>query len=147
MEAFQNLRRAWSSRHGLVAPDFSREFILQCDASNRGVNVVLAQLNESGEEHLALYFSRKLTPRVEAFSTSEKECLLFVWAIEKLVCYIQGTKFMVETNHCQLAWLKQMSNKNGRLLRWSLILMEYNFLVKCEKLNQNKSADELSRGF
>lgn len=146
-EAFQNLKKALSSRPVLVAPDFSREFILQCDASNRGLGVVLAQLNEGGEEHPVLYLSRKLTPREEAFSASEKECLSIVWAIQKLGCYIQGTKFTVETDHCPLSWLKQMSNKNGRLLRWSLILQEYNFEVKYRKGNQNKNADGLSRGF
>lgn len=146
-EAFQNLKEALSSRPVLISPDYSRQFVLQCDASNRGLGVVLSQINEKKEEHPVLYLSRKLTPREEAYSTSEKECLCIVWAIQKLSCYIQGTKFTVETDHCPLSWLRQMSGKNGRLLRWSLILQEYNFDVKYKKGSENLNADGLSRGF
>lgn len=57
-EAFQKLKQVLSSRPVLVAPDYGREFILQCDASNRGLGVVLAQVDERGEEHPVLYLSR-----------------------------------------------------------------------------------------
>lgn len=146
-EAFQSLKEALTSRPVLASPDFNREFVVQCDASNRGLGVVLSQFDQNCDEHPVLYLSRKLTPREEAYSTSEKECLCIVWGIQKLACYIQGTKFTVETDHCPLSWLKQMSGKNGRLLRWSLILQEYNFEVKYRKGVENKNADGLSRGF
>lgn len=136
--AFQSLKEALASRPVLASPDFNREFVVQCDASNRGLGVVLSQIDQNGDEHPVLYLSRKLTPREEAYSTSEKECLCIVWGIQKLACYIQGTKFTVETDHCPLSWLKQMSDKNGRLLRWSLILQEYTFEVKYRKGAENK---------
>lgn len=146
-EAFLKLKNALSLGPVLASPDFSRKFILQCDASNRGLGVVLPQINEQGEEHPVLYLSRKLTSREEAYSTSEKECLCIVWAIQKLRCYLEGTKFAVETDDCPLSWLKEMSGKSGRLLRWSLILQEFNFEVKYRKGSANKNTDGLSRGF
>ena len=57
-------------------PDFSRNFILQTDASGYGVGAVLSQ-GETGDQPIA-YFSKKLLPRERAYSTIEKECLAIV---------------------------------------------------------------------
>lgn len=146
-EAFQSMKEALTSRPVLASPDSNREFVVQCDASNNGLGIVLSQVDQNCDEHPVLYLSRKPTPREEAYSTSEKERLCIVWGIQKLACYIQGTKFTVETDHCPLSWLKQMSGKNERLLRWSLILQEYNFEVNHRKGAENKNADCLSTGF
>lgn len=94
-----------------------------------------------------LFISRKLSTREEAYSTSEKECACLVWAIHKLSCYLAGSPFVVETDHCPLSWLRNMSPKNGRLLRWSLALQEHNFEVRYKKGKENGNADALSRGF
>ena len=58
----------------LRSPDFDKEFILQTDASDRGIGAVLSQM-EVGQEHPVGYFSKKLLPREERNSTVEKECL------------------------------------------------------------------------
>ena len=49
----------------LKIPDYSREFIVQTDASDRGMGAVLCQMNKDGEEHPVAYFSRKFLPREE----------------------------------------------------------------------------------
>lgn len=84
--------------------------------------------------------------REQASSTSENEWLSTVWAIHKLQCTLEGTKFTAETDHFPLSWLKEMPGKGRRLLKWSLILQEFNFKVKSKKGNENKNADGLSRG-
>lgn len=143
--AFRGLKYMLTTEPVLRAPDFHREFIVQCDASDRGLGVVLSQKNDKGEEHPILYLSRKLSPREEAYSATEKECLCIVWAVQKLYCYISGSKFTIETDHCPLTWLRQMSPKNGRLLRWSLSLQEHHFEVRYKKGKENGNADTLSR--
>lgn len=100
---------------------------------------------ETGDEHPVLYASRKLTVREEAYSASEKECACLVWAVQKLACYIAGSHFVIETDHCPLTWLQTMSAKNGRLLRWSLALQQYSFEVRYKKGKLNGNADGLSR--
>lgn len=145
--AFQELKVALTSNPVLRAPDFSRTFIVQCDASDRGLGVVLSQTDEKNEEHPVLFLSRKLTTREEAYSASEKECLCLIWAVQKLSCYLYGTKFILETDHCPLTWLKQMSSKNSRLLRWSLVIQEYNFEIRYRRGSANGNADALSRSF
>ncbi|XP_064474611.1 uncharacterized protein LOC135388765 isoform X1 [Ornithodoros turicata] len=143
--AFQKLKTALCSKPLLRAPDFARPFIIQCDASDRGIGAVLCQRDEAGREHPVVYISRKLTLREQAYCASEKECACIVWAIQKLSCYMYGTRFTVETDHCPLTWLNQMSNKNSRLLRWSIILQQYNFDVRYRKGKENGNADALSR--
>ncbi|XP_077559082.1 uncharacterized protein LOC144174320 [Haemaphysalis longicornis] len=143
--AFKSLKAVLMCRPLLRTPDYSKEFIVQCDASDRGMGVVLSQVGDDREEHPILYVSRKLTCREETYSASEKECACLVWASQKLSCYLYGAKFIFETDHCPLTWLRQMSPKNGRLLRWSLALQEYNFSVRYKKGKLHANADGLSR--
>ena len=74
----------------LQSPDFSKLFILQTDASNRGVGAVLSQWDSDGTDHPVGYFSRKLLPREEAYSTIEKECLAIKLGIEAFKVYLLG---------------------------------------------------------
>lgn len=145
--AFQELKRALSEGPVLMAPDFSKEFVIQCDASDRGLGAVLCQEDSEGRERPVLYLSRKLSSREETYSTSEKECACLVWAIQKLACYVAGSRFIVETDHCPLTWLNKMSSKNGRLLRWSIALQQHNFVVRYKKGKLHTNADGLSRAF
>lgn len=143
--AFCSLKRALSEPPVLRAPNYGQPFIVQCDASNRGMGVVLCQEDENKQEHPVLYASRKLSLREEAYSASEKECACLVWATQKLACYLYGTKFILVTDHCPLTWLNQMSGKNARLLRWSLSLQQHDFVVRYKKGKKHVNADCLSR--
>lgn len=126
-------------------PDYGKPFIVQCDASDRGLGAVLCQTDENGHDHPIIYASRKLSIREQAYSASEKECACLVWAARKFHCYLYGTKFTFVTDHCPLKWLQNMSPKNGRLLRWSLALQEFSFDVVYKKGKQHGNADCLSR--
>lgn len=145
--AFRGLQAALCSAPVLRTPDYNRPFIVQCDASNRGLGVILCQEDDRGEEHPVLYASRKLSTREEAYSASEKECACLIWATQKLSCYLYGAPFVFVTDHCPLTWLTQMSSKNARLLRWSLALQQLNFTVKYKKGTANGNVDGLSRSF
>ncbi|KAM7312087.1 uncharacterized protein ISCGN_008992 [Ixodes scapularis] len=146
-QAFQGLKNSLCCSPILRAPDYSRSFIVQCDASNRGLGVILCQEDDAGEEHPVLYASRKLSGREEAYSASEKECAGLIWATQKLSCYLYGAPFIFVTDHCPLTWLTQMSTKNARLLRWSLALQELTFTVKYRRGAANSNVDGLSRSF
>lgn len=146
-DAFAEIKKILVSKPVLAAPDYSLPFLVQCDASDRGMGVVLSQVNEKGEEHPVVYASRKLTSREQAYSTTEKECACLVWALEKLSCYLKGSSFVFETDHSPLVWLNQMSNKNSRLMRWSLALQQFDFSVRHKKGKHHANADCLSRTY
>ena len=143
--AFANLKSYLSSEPVLKAPDFSKHFFLQTDASKMGVGAVLSQLDDELREHPVVYLSRQLKQNERNYSVSEQECLAIVWAIKKLRYYLQGRKFTVITDHKALKWLDNTKLSNSRLMRWSLILQEFNFEIQYRKGITNQNADSLSR--
>jgi hypothetical protein len=145
-EAFEKLKTVLCSEPVLKNPDFEKEFILQTDASDRGLGAVLSQLDKEGKDHPILYLSRKLYPREENYATIEKECLAIKWAVESLQYYLLGRKFRIVTDHQPLKWLNEMKDNNKRLTRWSLDLQPYCFEVLHRSGLSNGNADGLSRG-
>lgn len=123
--AFAKLKLALTSQPVLNAPDFSRQFFLQTDASTFGVGGVLSQYDDFGVEHPVLYLSRKLLSHEENYSVPELECLAIVWAVTKLKYYLYGRNFVVLTDHQPLQWLDSMKNSNKRLMRWAILMQEY----------------------
>ena len=127
-------------------PDFSRPDVLQTDASDRGVGAVLSQTDQHGEEHPIGYFSRKLLPREERYSTVEKECLAIKLGTQAFRVYLLGRDFTIQTDHRSLEWLHRLKENNARLTRWSLALQPYTFVVEHRAWSRNGNADTLSRG-
>ena len=144
-KAFQTLKDKLSSFPVLHLPNFSKPFVVQVDASERGLGAVLCQSSEDGFEHPIVYCSRKLLDREQKLSTTEKECLGIVWAVETFKPYIYGTTFTVETDHNPLVWLDKCKDVNQKLLRWSLILQQYSFTIRHKNGSDHKNADALSR--
>lgn len=142
--AFQDIKQLLISAPILSCPDYSKEFILQCDGSQVGLGCVLTQNFESGEKVIS-YASRSLTRQESRYSTTEIECLALVWSIEKYRPYVEGVKFTVITDHSALKWLHKLQNPSGRLARWSLRLQGYDFEVIHRKGSSHVVPDALSR--
>ena len=70
--AFEKLKLTLCASPVLVSPDYTKTFILQTDASDNGVGVVLSKLNDQGEDKPIAYYSRKLLPRQRNYSTVER---------------------------------------------------------------------------
>ena len=119
--------------------------MLQTDAFERGVGAVLSQRSDQGEDHPIAYFSKKLLPREERYSTIEKECLAIKMAMNIFRTYLIGRHFTVETDHRSLVWLDKLKDSNSRLTRWSLALQPYDFTVVHRSGRANGNADCLSR--
>lgn len=110
----------------------------------RRLGTVLSQ-NINGHEQVDCYLSRSLTPQNRKYSTTERECLCVLWAIERLRCYIENTKFYVITDHHNLIWLSNLKDPRGRLGRWVLRLQQFNFKIIHRKGKNNVVPDCLSR--
>ena len=129
----------------LANADFTKTFILQTDASNRGVGAVLRQLNDEGKDQPVAYFSRKLLPREQRYSTVEQECLAIKLGVEAFKVYLVGEPFVIQTDHRSLKWLNRLKENNSRLTRWSLALQPFSFVVEHRAGTANGNADALSR--
>ena len=115
--------------HGssLISPDLTKRFVLQTDASDQGVQAVLSQLGADGHEHPVGYYSKKLLPREQHYSTIEKECLAIKLAVEAFRVYLLVRRFVIQTDHRSLEWLEKLKESDARLCRWSLSLQPYTF--------------------
>ncbi|ETW93809.1 MAG: hypothetical protein ETSY2_50775 [Candidatus Entotheonella gemina] len=146
-KAFQALKDKLCSAPVLRSPNFDKQFILQTDASDRGVGAVLSQYDDDGTDYPVAFFSRKLLPREVRYSTIEKECLAIKVATHAFRVYLLGRKFTIQTDHRALEWLNRLKDNNARLTRWSLALQPYDFVVKYRTGKANSNADALSRAY
>lgn len=147
-QAFNTLKTLLSSSPVLRAPDFSRPFHLQIDASGMGVGAVLLQEDlDSYILHPVAYHSAKLKPHQVHYSTIEKEGLALVMAVNRFQCYLQGHPHPVQvfSDHNPLVFIHNMKNKNQRMLRWALLLQPYNLQIRHIRGVDNILADTLSR--
>ena len=103
-----------------------------------GVGVVLSQ-HDDGDYPVA-YFSRKLLPREEKYSTVEKKCFGVELGVQAFRTYLLGRRFVIETDHRTLEWVDQVKGNNP-----SVFMQPYKYTVKHRPGAQNGNADDLSR--
>ena len=144
-QSFEMLKGRLSKAPILAFPNFKEHFYLETDASNEQIGAVLMQKPE-GKCRVIGYYSRKLNDAEVNYTTTEKECLAVVWAVtHKCRPYLHGQKFTVITDHAALKWLLNLDNPTGRLARWGLKLMEYDFEVVTRPGRLHSVPDALSR--
>lgn len=143
-DAFNEIKKLLTSAPILACPDFSREFIIHCDASGVGLGAILAQQFDDGERVIA-YASRSLRKEERNYTATELECLCVLWAIEKFRCYVEGYEFTVITDHSSLRWLDNLKDPVGRLGRWAVRLQQYTYKIIHRKGKENEAPDALSR--
>ena len=142
--AFQALRNSLTKFPILKLPNVKEPFVLQTDASDRGIGAVLLQ-DEQGKKLPVAYASRKLKHAECSYATVEKECLAIVWAIQKFQRYLYGSEFSIETDHQPLIYLNKAKLNSARLMKWALMLQPYRFRLVAIKGKDNLCADYLSR--
>lgn len=144
VQALTHIQTVLSSQPILALPKFDKPFIVQTDASGVGLGAVLLQ-EYGGDRFPVAYVSRKLTGPETRYSTIERECLAIIWGISKLSRYLYGRKFILQTDHKPLVFLKTSVYHNSRIMRWMLALQEFQFSVETIKGTENLLADNLSR--
>ena len=144
-QAFQSLKTALSSSLVLCSLDFTKRFILQIDASERGVGAVLSQYDKNGQDRSVTYFSRKLLLHQQHYSTIEKECPAIKLSVQTFHTYLMARAFTIQTDYKSLQWLDRLKDINACLTRWSLFLQSYSYTVEYRKGTANGNVDGLSR--
>ena len=129
-DAFYRLKAILKSAPVLLAPDFDKCFKLAVDASDVGIAAVLLQEDNNGIDHPVCYFSKKFNKHQKNYSTIE--CLALILAIQQFEVYLTSSTspIVVFSDHNPLSFLHKLKNKNQRLLRWSLLLQEFNLDIR-----------------
>ena len=127
-------------------PDWSSPFEIMCDASNYVVSAILGQRVDK-VPHAIYYASKTLHDAQLSYTTTEKELLAVVFALEKFRSYLLASKVIVYSDHAALRHLLSKKDAKPRLIRWILLLQEFNLEIRDKKGSENSVADHLSRIF
>ena len=143
-ESFCRLKRSLTTPPIVQPPDWNLPFELMCDASDYAVGAVLGQ--RRGKEPCVVYYaSKSLNDAQMNYTTTEKELLAVVFALDKFRSYLVGSPVVVYTDHSALKYLLTKPDAKARLIRWILLLQEFHLVIKDKKGVENVVADHLSR--
>ncbi|CAL8089530.1 unnamed protein product [Prunus armeniaca] len=143
-KAFNHLKELLTSAPIIVPPDWSLPFELMCDASDYALGAVLGQRKDK-KPHVIYYASRTLNDAQLNYSTTEKELLAVVFALDKFRSYLLGTKVIIYSDHAALKYLLTKKEAKPRLIRWMLLLQEFDVEIRDKRGCENVVADHLSR--
>nr|GEX32402.1 reverse transcriptase domain-containing protein [Tanacetum cinerariifolium] len=144
VDAFNTLKKKLIEAPILVVLDWNLLFELMCDASDFAIGAVLGQRKTKHFQPIH-YASKMMTEAQIHYTTTEKEMLDVVYAFEKFRPYLVLSKSIVYTDHSALKHLLNKQDTKPRLLRWVLLLQEFDITILDKKGYENLAADHLSR--
>ena len=142
-EAFERLKSLLTTEPIARPPNWSLPFELMCDASDCAVGAILGQ-REDGKPYVVYYASKTLNDAQKNYITTENKLLVVVFALDKFKNYLLGTSIVIFTNHSTLKYLLNKKNAKVRLIRWILLLQEFNIQIKDKQRVENVIVDHLS---
>nr|GFA10436.1 reverse transcriptase domain-containing protein [Tanacetum cinerariifolium] len=143
-QGFPNVKAKTYESSNLDYPKLGLPFELMCYASDFAIGAVLGQRYEKHFRPIH-YASKTLTEAESNYTTTKKEMLAVVYAFEKFRSYLIMNKCIVHTNHFALKYLFSKKDAKARLIRWVMLLQEFDFDVLDTKGAENLAADHLSR--
>ncbi|KAL6310861.1 hypothetical protein AAG906_027293 [Vitis piasezkii] len=142
--SFDQLKKCLTTTPIVRAPNWQLPFELMCDASDFAIGAVLGQ-REDGKPYVIYYASKTLNEAQRNYTTTEKELLAVVFALDKFHAYLVGSFIIVFTDHSALKYLLTKQDAKARLIRWILLLQEFDLQIRDKKGVENVVADHLSR--
>ncbi|KAK8957227.1 hypothetical protein KSP39_PZI000978 [Platanthera zijinensis] len=144
LRAFSLIKEKLINAPIVIAPNWELPFEIMCDASSFAVGAVLGQrINKNF--HPIYYASKTLTTAQENYTTTEKELLAVIFAFDKFRSYLTLSKVIVFTDHSALRYLLTKTDAKPRLIRWVLLLQEFDLEIRDKRGAENLAADHLSR--
>ncbi|RVW33552.1 Retrovirus-related Pol polyprotein from transposon 17.6 [Vitis vinifera] len=143
-KSFDQLKQFLTTAPIVRAPNWQLPFEVMYDASDFAIGVILGQ-REDGKPYVIYYASKTLNEAQRNYTTTEKELLDVVFALDKFHAYLVGSFIIVFTVHSALKYLLTKQDAKARLIRWILLLQEFDLQIRDKKGVENMVADHLSR--
>ncbi|KAK9045753.1 hypothetical protein V6N11_051661 [Hibiscus sabdariffa] len=143
-KAFEILKNKLVTAPIVAPPDWTLSFELMCDANDYAVGAVLGRRKEK-VFHPIYYASKTLNDAQVNYTTTEKELLAVIFAFDKFRSYLIGANVTVYTDHSAIKYLLSKKDANPRLIRWILLLQEFDVEIIDRKGTENQVADHLSK--
>jgi len=128
----------------LRGPDWHLPFHIHSDASDYAIGAVLGQEDKEKSHYAIYYINKNLVGAEKNYITTEKEFLVVVYAINKFRHYITGYQVFVHTDHAAIRYLMNKPIVSGRIIRWLLLLQEFNVTIVDKPGKTNVVSDFLS---
>jgi hypothetical protein len=138
--AFSALKGAVTSAPVLALPDFTKPFVVECDASTYGFDTVLVQ-----DGHPIAFYSRPVAPCHRSLAAYERELIGLVQVVRHWRPYLWGRRFTVKTYHYSLKYLLDQRLATILQHHWVGKLLGLDFAIEYKSGSTNTVADALSR--
>ncbi|KAG0156270.1 hypothetical protein PDIDSM_3447 [Penicillium digitatum] len=145
--SFEALKKAFTSAPVLKAFDWSKEIVLETDASDFVSAGVLSQYDDAGILHPIAFFSKKHSAAECNYEIYDKELLAIIRCFEEWRPELEGTPSPVKviTDHRNLEYFTTTKLLNRRQARWSEFLSRFNFKITYRPGKQGAKPDALTR--
>ena len=150
-KAFDCIKAACLQAPILAFPDFGKPFLLETDASSKGLGAVLSQKQSDAWYHPIAYASCIMTEMEQRYHSNKQEFLALKWAVteqfhEYLSPYGKNrNEFVVQTDNNPLTYIFSSANLDAARQMWVAQLASYNFALEYQKGKDNTVANFLSR--
>ncbi|GJY25639.1 reverse transcriptase domain-containing protein [Tanacetum coccineum] len=142
-KAFNSLKEKLTCTPVIMSPNWNLPFELMCDVIDFAIRAVLGQKDEK-HFHPIYFASKTLNTAWQNYIVIEKDLMDVVFAFDKFRPYLMLSKTNVYTDHSALRHLFKKQDAKPRLMRWILLLQEFNIEIKHKKGTKNVVTDHLS---
>jgi hypothetical protein len=139
-QAFQTLKTTMCTTMVLALPDFTKTFVLQCDASGKGIDAILMQ-----EGRPLAFTSKQLSERNLGKPIYEKEMLAILHVVDLWHPDLLGKRFQIKTDHQSLEYFLEQRISSQEQQKWVTELFGYDYEIIYKKGKDNVVADALSQ--
>ena len=143
-KSFEELKAYLTTAPVVRAPNWQLPFEVMCDASDLAIRAVLGQ-REGGKPYVVYYASKTLNEAQRNYTTTKKELLAVVYALDNFRAYLVGSDIIIFMDHSALKYLVTKQNAKARLIKWVLLLQEFNLQIRDKKGVENVVSDHLLR--
>ena len=146
-KAFNELKRIFTTKPVLAAPDLDKEFRVEADTSNYATGGVSLMKGSDELWRPVVFISKSLSNTERNYKIHNKEILAVVRCLEAWRHFLGGTmtRFEIWTDHKNLEYFMKVQKLNRRQARWALYVSRFDFMLKHVPGSKMEKADSLSR--